>query len=137
MLKHGDEILDAVCTDWLAGVSGPAIGRKLGLTRNSISSLLRRLRRSGRIPPAPPSAPRRAPDRVPKPKTARQPSRPSSKVSSHPTTLSGSCQWLDGEPRKLRWCGEPSITGSPYCDTHHRRCFVLRGPALPRPAQES
>lgn len=33
------------------------------------------------------------------------------------------CQFIEGEPSEPM-CGEPSITGSSYCQVHHVRCWM-------------
>jgi hypothetical protein len=44
------------------------------------------------------------------------------------TTLSRSCQYPLGEPgtREFRFCGSPVPLGRPYCETHHRICYIFR-----------
>ena len=34
-----------------------------------------------------------------------------------------SCQWIEGEPRSLLFCGAPSQAGSSFCELHHKRCW--------------
>ena len=61
-----------------------------------------------------------------------QPPRPAEPVYRRPPTA---CCWPIGEPRKpdFRFCGDPSLSGKPYCLEHAKIAFVR----VPRPIEET
>lgn len=34
------------------------------------------------------------------------------------------CQYMHGDPSKRHFCGAPTKQGSPYCEKHHKRCYI-------------
>lgn len=41
-----------------------------------------------------------------------------------PASIHEECQWIDGEPRKRKFCCKPTIRNSSWCDHHYRRVYV-------------
>lgn len=41
-------------------------------------------------------------------------------------SMAKTCQWIDGHPhtRNYTFCGDATTHGSSYCAIHHRRCFI-------------
>lgn len=133
MIKHGDQILDAVCVRWNAGLSGTEIGKHLGLSRDSVKALVRRLRALGRVPPSYRKRVRSSP-KTPNEDADFNDTGGAAKPSAPATqpilgTSSATCQWLDGNPKHFMWCGLPAVAGSPWCETHYRLC--VSRPARP------
>lgn len=38
------------------------------------------------------------------------------------------CQWIDGN-KPWRFCGQPVVAGTPYCEQHAQRAYIRRLPA--------
>lgn len=84
---------------WATGLSASEIGRRLGITKNSVIGKARRLDLAMRRAPALPSKP---------------------KIVTLERLTSTMCCWPDGDPGKpeFRFCGVPAVNGKPYCATH-------------------
>lgn len=126
--------------EWAAGMSGPLIAERLGISRSAVIGKAKRLGLARRRPGRPRNAAKPA---KPKPQPLRpvlacsQPRvrkrrRPAGAL---PNTVLGinpgfqapaprTCQWIEGEPRDREFCGEPARAGSSYCEAHHRRCWL-------------
>lgn len=135
-----DARIEILRREWAAGMSGPLIAERLGISRSAVIGKAKRLglarRRPGRkgnaakagqveIPASPPvlacSQPRVRKRRSP--------------AGALPNTVLGinpgfqapaprTCQWIEGEPCDRDFCGKPARPGSSYCDAHHARCWV-------------
>jgi GcrA cell cycle regulator len=112
---------------WAEGISTLEIGRRLGVTKNSVVGKVHRLGLPKRQSPI--SSSPRTP-RVTKP-TAPIRIRPqtvpisANMVKMEKLTI-GMCKWPEGEPghEDFRFCGQPAIEGKPYCAGHCARAYV-------------
>lgn len=92
---------------WETGLSASEIGRKLGITKNSVVGKARRMDLAMRRAPAAPKLP------------------PPNVVTLERLGAS-MCSWPEGEPGtpSFRFCGDPAIMGKPYCDKHCSIAYV-------------
>lgn len=145
-----DENLALFRTWWAEGVKTAEIGRRFGITKNSVVSKRRRLglpERGSPIirdgVPRPPRQPRPVwrptatlaplasvlPRPVvitaakPEPLPLATPVRPAVRRVMAP------CQWPEGEKPDYRWCGDPvAALGVPYCSQHMAAAYVRPTP---------
>ncbi len=93
---------------WNEGLTTIEIGRRLGVTKNSVVGKAHRLDLPKRQSPIPPPA-------------AGTP------VVRLEALRAGMCSWPEGEPGTpdFRFCGKkPTIPGKPYCAEHCARAYV-------------
>jgi GcrA cell cycle regulator len=112
---------------WAEGIPTLEIGRRLGVTKNSVVGKVHRLGLPKRQSPIN-SLPRTP--RVSKPTAPvriRQQTVPISAdmVKMEKLTV-GMCKWPEGEPghEDFRFCGQPAIEGKSYCAGHCARAYV-------------
>ncbi len=132
-----NELIHELTQLWDAGYSASHIGKRLGVSKNAVIGKAHRLKLPAR--PSPIRAERAvSPLRPPVPKTVPRP-RPALEVVPKPIAKpapapraarrrSGgpSCLWPIGDPGQpdFHFCGEPSVPGKPYCDSHGARAYV-------------
>lgn len=124
---------------WEEGLPTSEIGRRLGVTKNSVVGKVHRLGLKKRQSPirqaaagtaAPKKAKVKATKMVPKTKeTAPVVSkvvRPTGEVVRLEELTGSMCCWPEGEPgtADFFFCGEPSVPDKPYCDVHCARAYV-------------
>ncbi|MEM8986482.1 MAG: GcrA family cell cycle regulator [Pseudomonadota bacterium] len=139
-----DERVELLKKFWSEGLSASQIAGKLGgVTRNAVIGKVHRLGLSGRAAPARPER-GRAPQ---KPRQVSAGSAPPRHTEAKPTipepeftpplvlsdgerttvsTLKGGmCKWPVGDPTSdtFHFCGQPALTGKPYCAYHAHMAF--------------
>jgi GcrA cell cycle regulator len=98
----------------------------LGVSKNTVSGQVHRMREAGELPP------------LEKPNRFTPPPMPRSTITVLPVRRRYSpyktCQYPHGHPKErgFRFCGEKTAQGSPYCPKHHRACYT----ALIRPEEK-
>ena len=91
---------------WDTGLPASEIGRRFGITKNSVVGKVRRLDLAMRRAPAP------------------------AKIEANVVTLdrltANQCSWPMGEPgtEEFRFCGKQSVHGKPYCTDHCAIAYV-------------
>lgn len=124
---------------WAEGLPTLEIGRRLGVTKNSVVGKVHRLGLPKRQSPIS-SSPKPRIARVASQPTRTAPPPPSGKIITMGMLTAGMCNWPDGEPGEddFRFCGEQVIEGKPYCQHHCERAYV-RGSRdrTRRPAQKT
>lgn len=133
---------DAARAMWDEGVPASEIARRVGCgaTKSSIVGYGHRhgwpprpspipvngIRPAAAAPRKPPG-PHKAPAAPKAPKAPRQPHRASTPAPTPPPPPAAvrTCQWIpeDCNERPWRFCGEPTLPGSPYCPSHHARAY--------------
>lgn len=126
---------------WNAGLSGAAIGRQLGMSKNAVVGKAGRLNLATRSNPIRPGkgAPLNPPVAVRKrfltgraaDRTKGRDKRLVAGMFKHGGLRFRQCQWIAGEPRRDDSCKclAPTVNGSPWCAEHIRRIWV---PGKPR-----
>ncbi len=112
---------------WAEGIPTLDIGRRLGVTKNSVVGKVHRLGLPKRQSPI--NSTSRAPRVAKLPSSLRAPSMvvpPTADMVKMEELTSGMCSWPEGEPdsEDLRFCGQPSVEGKPYCAGHCARAYV-------------
>ena len=126
---------------WSEGHSTAEIGRRMGISKNTVVGKAGRLELDARPSPIrrradpTPSCPRAS--RSTLPPLANIPARPAIAITPHaPVAVAPSapvkaepnscCCWPIGEPRTktFRFCDGTSIPGKPYCEEHSKRAYV-------------
>lgn len=94
---------------WARGVSASAMGRALGITRNSIIGKAHRLHLAPLVQPASLQRAIRGP-------------RP---IEPAPLPV---CLWPSGSVKDGTYhhCGETALKGKPYCPVHYERAYIKR-----------
>ncbi len=94
---------------WDEGITTTEIGRRLGITKNAVVGKVHRLG----------LAKRRA-------STQTRKAAETSEIISLGRLGAGMCSWPEGDPRKddLRFCGQKTVTGRPYCAEHCAKAYV-------------
>jgi hypothetical protein len=87
----------------------------MSLTRNAIAGMARRLV----LPPKPPPPP---PIKPIEPEIA--PPAPGADGLDIYQLRADTCRWPAGDAPPYRYCGETTIDGAPYCDTHCERAYT-------------
>ena len=112
---------------WAEGVSTLEIGRRLGVTKNSVVGKVHRLGLPKRQSPisSSPRTPRVIKTAAPisiKPQAVPI----SADMVKMEELTTGMCKWPEGEPdhEDFRFCGLPAIEGKPYCAAHCARAYV-------------
>ena len=122
---------------WDEGLSCAAIGRKLGVSANSIVGKAHRINLPARPSPiygGPRTGPRKPPPPVRTPAKKTLPPLPSLAVAPPPpppptprlTSSHGPpCCWPIGHPgtKAFRYCDDPSEPGKPYCLNHCKLAY--------------
>ena len=112
---------------WAEGISTLEIGRRLGVTKNSVVGKVHRLGLPKR------QSPINSTPRSPRVAKLVQPIRPAPVAIPRAADMvkmeeltAGMCNWPEGEPGQddLRFCGQPSVEGKPYCAHHCARAYV-------------
>ena len=112
---------------WAEGISTLEIGRRLGVTKNSVVGKVHRLGLPKRQSPI--SSSPRTP-RVTKPTTPIRIRPQTVPISANMVKMekltTGMCKWPEGEPghEDFRFCGQPAIENKPYCAIHCARAYV-------------
>lgn len=114
-----------IITLWRQGLSSSAIGKNLGITRNSVAGRVFRMRRAGievdvRTSP------------IKKPHVFFPQKISATVIDDNLPILSmkmDMCRFVmnDGSPRDFIFCGKPTTTKS-YCAEHHAICYVKSKP---------
>ena len=112
---------------WAEGISTLEIGRRLGVTKNSVVGKVHRLGLPKRQSPinSSPRTPRVT--KTTKPVRIIPPTVPiSADMVKMEDLTAGMCKWPEGEPdhEDFRFCGQPAIEGKPYCAGHCARAYV-------------
>lgn len=128
---------------WTEGHSTAEIGRRLGLSKNSVVGKAHRLDLEARPSPikgrvtrglAPPSIPRLkvtlpplpsdAPLPVVRPRLMAPPPPPPAPIQFRPRTAP--CCWPMGHPKdnSFRFCDGPALRGKPYCGEHSKIAYI-------------
>jgi GcrA cell cycle regulator len=99
----------ALISLWNEGVSASEIGRRMGITKNSVIGKVFRLQLSRRRP----SAPAQSDDQ---------------NVSRLEWLGTGRCSWPLGEIDEVgfHFCGAATVRGKPYCPTHCNLAYLPR-----------
>ncbi|OEJ67523.1 GcrA family cell cycle regulator [Magnetovibrio blakemorei] len=114
---------------WEEGLPTSEIGRRLGVTKNSVVGKVHRLGLKKRQSPirqtsvttAQPKKVKKAP--TPSPTAATL---PSGDVVRLEELTNAMCCWPEGEPGtpEFHFCGKASVPDKPYCDAHCARAYV-------------
>ena len=112
---------------WAEGIPTLEIGRRLGVTKNAVVGKVHRLCLPKRQSPI--NATPRTPRVAKLPTLIRMASMsvpPRTDMVKMEDLTSGMCNWPEGDPGKedLRFCGQPSVEGKPYCAGHCARAYV-------------
>lgn len=148
-----NEAIDRLRALWAEGHSTAEIGRRMGISKNSVVGKAHRLdlparpspiRRdpatprpaaTGRRPTLPPlraampiaAAPRREEPKPVAPSILALPPKPAAGVvRAFPRVSSKACCWPIGEPgtKSFRFCDSEASTGKPYCQEHAALAYV-------------
>lgn len=110
---------------WEEGHPTSEIGRRLGVTKNSVVGKVHRLGLKKRQSPIrqASSAPRPKPIKT---KTAKVAIKPPAESVKMEELTSSMCCWPEGEPGtdELHFCGHPVMEDKPYCEAHCARAYV-------------
>jgi len=123
---------------WEEGLPTSEIGRRLGVTKNSVVGKVHRLGLKKRQSPIRQAAAGTAQPRKSKPQIknaaaktesvapAPRPARPTGDVVRLEELTGSMCCWPEGEPGtpNFYFCGEPAISDKPYCASHCARAYV-------------
>ncbi len=109
---------------WNDGLPGAEIGRLIGLTKNAVIGKANRLKLSARPSPVKCAV---------HPRKKRGPDHPIAAPSGP------ACQWPDGHPGapSFHFCGDPVVSGKPYCPEHCARAYVKPKPMQARSTIDS
>ena len=145
------ERIDLLKALWAEGRKTRAIGKELGCTRYAVIGRAHRLNLPGRKSPLRPASPKTEMPRVLKPgqptlapaflvtqppkgwdcpllvAVAPPTVRP---LTPPPAPAARTCQFIEGDPRGLGFCGEVAVRGSSYCAKCHARCYRPVSPSL-------
>lgn len=130
---------------WTEGLSGTEIGRRLGITKSSVTGKVRRLCLPGRVSPLLRLYPAHARPPFVDPEAPAVPDERAAAAllearrryfATLPVAKGTACQfpmWGDERPTHA-FCDDACVTGRPYCAAH---CAVAYATAVPaEPAQE-
>ena len=112
---------------WTEGVPTLEIGRRLGVTKNSVVGKVHRLGLPKRQSPisSSPRTPRAAKPTPPIRIRSQTVSISENMVKMEELTAE-MCRWPVGDPGQedFRFCGQTAIEGKPYCEVHCARAYV-------------
>jgi len=126
-----DSALSRLEALWHEGVSTAEIGRRLGCSKNMVIGKAHRLdlparpspiKRNGHAAPRKPRPPRIKGPTLPPMTQPEPPAKPEPKPKPQ---FYVTCQWVETQ-RPLRFCDQPAIPDSPYCQMHHKLCYIPR-----------
>ncbi|HWK45411.1 MAG TPA: GcrA family cell cycle regulator [Stellaceae bacterium] len=103
------ELIDALGKLWSEGLSTAEIGRRLGVTKNSVVGKAHRL------------------SLTPRPSPLKFVERPREKLPPKYLDMGGpSCSWPIGHPgdKDFHFCGASATVGKPYCADHAAVAYV-------------
>lgn len=145
-MEWTDEIIARLRLLWDEGLSTAEIGRRLGISKNSVVGKAHRLDLPARpspirrgATPAPRATPRRAsgstlpPLAMPAAPVVVEVPRPApprpvliAAGASRPSPRVPACCWPIGEPGtpNFRFCGDPAMANKPYCQPHAEIAYV-------------
>ncbi|MDH5489525.1 MAG: GcrA family cell cycle regulator [Rhodospirillaceae bacterium] len=111
---------------WDEGHPTSEIGRRLGVTKNSVVGKVHRLGLKKR------QSPIRQASSTPRPKPVKTTAsktpvvKPSASSVKMEELTSSMCCWPEGEPGtdNLHFCGQPIMEDKPYCEEHCARAYV-------------
>ena len=124
-----DEQIEELKALWGEGLTTGDIGKRLGVSKNAVVGKAHRLGLQGR--PSPIKRGQEQAIEVPDPKPPRK--RQSKKPQTTVDLSAHTCRWPIGDPRDsdFHFCGEPSVSGKPYCAQHVSVAYVnARSPAF-------
>ncbi len=101
--------IDALAKLWADGLSTAEIGRRLGITKNSVVGKAHRLALS------------------PRPSPVKLTGRPRQKPVPKIVEMTGpTCSWPHGHPgeKGFHFCGARAVNGKPYCAEHAAVAYV-------------
>ncbi|MEA2754265.1 MAG: GcrA cell cycle regulator [Aliidongia sp.] len=103
------ERVDELGKLWTEGLSTAEIGRRLGITKNSVVGKAHRL------------------ELAPRPSPVKLTGKPRQKPAPKVVEITGpTCSWPHGHPgeKGFHFCGARAITGKPYCAEHAAIAYV-------------
>jgi GcrA cell cycle regulator len=103
------ERIDALAELWSQGLSTAEIGRRLGVTKNSVVGKAHRLALT------------------PRPSPVKLTGRPRQRSAAKVVEMSGpTCSWPNGHPgeKGFHFCGARAVPGKPYCAEHAALAYV-------------
>ena len=116
-----DEKTEQLKAMWAEGASASAIGREIGVSKNSVIGKARRLSLEAR--PSPIVRVKKKKPRVPKPKVRER-----ARISDVIQLTSQMCRWPFGNPDEedFYFCGRTVALGKPYCEEHCSIAYVAK-----------
>lgn len=128
------ERVEVLSAQWNNNILASQIAKTLGTTKNAVIGKAHRLALPAR--PSPLShdgtLQQRRSKALARPTAPRETIVPLKPQENEPAVLvtRHGCQWINGEPSgdNACKCGKPARSGSPYCPTHHNRCYLNREP---------
>lgn len=112
-----EEMVENLKKYWDEGLTTGAIGKKLGVSKNSVVGKVHRLKLTARPSPIKRSKKTEAKKTEEKKKT--------DKISLLDLNIH-TCRWPNGDPRDddFHFCGKKVQAGNIYCDEHSKIAFV-------------
>lgn len=145
-----DERISELTRLWDQGLSASEIGKTLGVSKNAVVGKAHRLnlparpspiKRGGSAKPRTSKPVIKTPDRIGKmecrpavPTTSEvrthEPrlARPALKKRAVVKSGNSACLWPIGDPGEndFHFCGEPAVSGKPYCQEHCARAYITK-----------
>jgi GcrA cell cycle regulator len=142
-----DERINELTRLWEQGLSASEIGKMLGVSKNAVVGKAHRLnlparpspiKRGANPKPRTPKAPIRTPDRraqiggrqAPVPRSLEPEAAPPPAIKKRIVARSGAsaCLWPIGDPgdNDFHFCGEPAVSGKPYCEEHCAKAYITK-----------
>jgi len=115
---------------WEDGKTGLQIAEKLGKTRNAVMGALKRLRDNGHIEykqiPVKRGEKRPPPNLEPKILVSSEAAFLKKPPVKFVDLTHNSCRFIinDSLPKDFLFCNDDKKKGSPYCERHHKMCYV-------------
>jgi len=125
-----DERIDELKALWAEGLTTGEIGKRLGVSKNAVVGKAHRLGLKGRPSPIKRTKPSRP--------AAPAPKEPEPKIRSVVDLSAHTCRWPIGDPREpgFHFCGEPTLSGKPYCAEHASIAYVGSNKSSSRATEE-
>ena len=122
-----DEMTRQLKDLWAEGISASAIGREIGVSKNSVIGKSRRLGLEARPSPIVPAGKKN-------PRTARPKPREKARISDVIQLTSQMCRWPFGNPDEddFYFCGKSVVPGKPYCEEHCAIAYVAKSSSRDR-----